>query len=207
MGDYIKTFIRVRPAIATDSGPNCLLIKNDKTVQLKNDNEAPKSVDRVFSDMDDNGTVWDVVGGPAMEYLGNGKQVVICVQGKIGSGKTHTVRGGDNCENISDSIVGRIIQALAGNEETNLTVLYFHKDIPQDLITGADNLKIKYDDTGASCEGSTTVRIPKAEAGYEHIKKCIQKRNELMAKSPCSETTTFLVYIFGQGVGRLTVIE
>ena len=52
MGDYIKTFIRVRPAIATDSGPNCLLIKNDKTVQLKNDNEAPKSVDRVFSDMD-----------------------------------------------------------------------------------------------------------------------------------------------------------
>lgn len=208
MAEYIKTYIRVRPSVATDPpGGGCLSVKGENQIEVKRDGEKPKTVDKVFNDMTDNSGVWDVIGGPAMEYLGNGKQVVIYAYGETGSGKTYTVRGPNNGEDMSDSIIGKVLGSLAGNEEANLTVVYVHNDTVQDLINGSDGLKMKVDDSGVALDGATTVRIPNANAGFDHIKKCIAKRNEFFEKTPFDETTTFMIYIFGQGAGKLTIIE
>lgn len=209
MADYLKTFLRIRPAVSTDppGSGGTLVVKGENQIEVKRDGEKPKTLDKVFNDMTDNSGLWDVVGGPAMEYLGNGKQVLISVYGETGSGKTYTVRGPNNGEDLSEGLLGKIIQSLAGNEEANLTVAYIHNDIVQDLVSGADNLKIKVDDSGLVLEGATTVRIPNANAGYDHIKKCIAKRNEFFKTTPFDETTTFVAFMFGQGAGRLMVLE
>lgn len=209
MSQYIKTFIRVRPGLSTDpSGGTCLAVKGEDKIEIKKPTEKPRRVDKVLPDIADNSTVWDVAGAPAMEYLGNGKHSVISVYGETNSGKTYTVRGPNNGEDMKDSLVGRIIEGLAGNEEANITIVYLHNDTVQDLVNGADNLKLKVDDSGCTVEGATTVRIPNAAAGMDHVRKCIAKRDELFKATPAfNETNTYLVYMFGQGPGRLTVIE
>ena len=207
MSQYIKSFVRVRGNLPTETGGSCLSIKGANQIECKKPQEPVRTVDKVFNDLADNAELWEAVGVPAIEKLTAGKMSLICVGGEIMSGKTHTVRGRNNGEEISDSLVGRIIQNIAGNEESNMCILYVHNDTPQDLVNGADNLKLKVEETGTSAEGSTTVRIPNAEAGYEHVRKCIAKRDSLFASTPFSEDLTFIVYIFGVGLGRLTVIE
>lgn len=207
MSQYVKSYVRVRGNLPTELGGSCVTLKGANQIECKKPLEPLRTLDKVFNDMTDNGELFDTIAAPAVEKLTSGKLALICVGGELTSGKTHFTRGRNNGEELSDSLVGRIIQSIAGNEEANMCILYFHNDICQDLSTNADNLKLKLEETGTTAEGSTTVRIPNAQAGYDHVQKCIAKRDSFFGSMPFNEDLTFLVFIFGVGLGRLTVIE
>lgn len=200
----IKVFVRLRPNLATDvhSG-ECLNIKDTTHLSIKRDGEISRSFDCILSDLADQAALWEAVGSPAIAAIQAGEMSSITVYGQHGSGKTYALFG----EN--DGLCNRLVRDLAGNSESNLCVLLIRNEQIQDLANPKlDNLKVKVDDTsGVAAEGATTVRIPNAEAGFEHIKKCVATRDSILEQSNSSDFLVFTIYIFGCGTGQLCVIE
>lgn len=193
--------VRVRPPISTEvTAGQCLDVIGTDKIKIRRDHEKEHTLNHVFDAAADNGTVWSKIGQPALDAATAGQHACISVFGETGSGKSYTL--------LEDGLVSRLIENLSGNQEANLCIVSFHHDMILDLFNNVDNLKVKVDDnTGASAEGSTTVRIPSVQAGKDHVTRCLANRDEFITRTKSGNSLLFTAYIFGVGVAQLTIIE
>ena len=201
MADRIKSFVRVRPVTANPPDVSGVKVNGNK-IGVSIPGEVERTVDQVFNDMADQTAVWEAVAKPACEAMLNGEFSCVLVGGQSGAGKSYTVY------HEEDGIVGNVLKTIAGQEDANMCVLLFRNDTIQDLITGSEGLKLKYDDvSGAQCDGATYVRVTTATAAFDHIKKCMEKKAEILEKVSTAEQNCFIVYAFAAGAGRMNVID